>query len=128
MRVIGTTACLKSGLRSSSPSTALNTEMAGVISASQKKNAVPASASPMHTLPQVLPGISRRCASANSARIPPSPSLSARMMIVTYLRVTEIASAQKISDSTPSTEAASNLPAAFTASCMVYRGLVPMSP
>ena len=102
--------------------------MAGVISASQKKNAVPPSASPTHTLPQVLPGISRRCASANSARIPPSPSLSARMMIVTYLRETEIASAQKISDSTPSTAAASKVPASPTACCRAYNGLVPISP
>ena len=116
--VIGITACLKEGLRSSRPSTALNTEMAGVISASQKKNAVPASASPTATLAQVLPVISRRCASANSARIPPSPSLSARMMIVRYFRVTEIARLQKISDSTPSTAWRSK-PAAPTASCMV---------
>src|SRR5215469_3802789 len=126
--VMGTTACLRSGLSSSSPSTALSTEMAGVMSASQKKNAVPASASPTATFAQVLPGISRRCASANSARMPPSPSLSARMMTVTYLSVTEIVSAQKISDSTPRTAWVLKVPAAFTASCMVYSGLVPISP
>jgi len=50
------------------------------------------------------------------------------MMIVTYLSVTEMASAQKMSDSTPSTAWLSNLPASFTASCMVYSGLVPISP
>ena len=44
-----------------------------------------------------------RCASAISAMMPPSPSLSARMMIVTYFSVTTIISAQNTSDSTPST-------------------------
>ena len=39
--VIGITICLKPGSSTSRPSTALSTEMAGVISASQKKNAVP---------------------------------------------------------------------------------------
>ncbi len=44
-----------------------------------------------------------RCASAISAMMPPSPSLSARMMMVTYFSVTTIISAQKISDRMPST-------------------------
>jgi hypothetical protein len=44
-----------------------------------------------------------RCASAISAMMPPSPSLSARMMIVTYLIVTTIISAQNTSDRMPST-------------------------
>ncbi len=35
--------------------------------------------------------------------MPPSPSLSARMMNVRYFTVTTIASAQKMSDSTPRT-------------------------
>ena len=99
-----------------------------MISASQKKNAVPAIASPSATFAQVLPVISRRCASANSASIPPSPSLSARIMTVRYLSDTEMASAQKISDSTPSTASASNRPAASSADSMVYSGLVPISP
>jgi len=99
-----------------------------VISASQKKNAVPASASPTATLAQVLPVISRRCASANSARIPPSPSLSARMMTVRYFRVTEMARLQKISDSTPSTASVLKVPASRSDACMAYSGLVPMSP
>ncbi len=98
------------------------------MSASQKKKAVPASASPTATLAQVLPVIRRRCASANSARIPPSPSLSACMITVTYFRVTEIVRLQKISDSTPSTLSALKVPAASSADCIVYSGLVPMSP
>jgi hypothetical protein len=86
---------------SSRPSTALSTDTAGVMSASQKKSAVPASASPIKTCEPRAAGTSRRCASASSARMPPSPSLSARIMTTTYLSVTEIASAQKMSDSTP---------------------------
>ncbi|MNN00958.1 hypothetical protein D3C81_1135620 [compost metagenome] len=44
-----------------------------------------------------------RWASAISAMMPPSPSLSARMMMVTYLSVTTMFKAQNASDSTPST-------------------------
>ena len=42
-----------------------------------------------------------RCASAISARMPPSPRLSARMIKVTYLTVTISISDQKISDRMP---------------------------
>jgi hypothetical protein len=113
--VTGTTSALSFGSNSSRPSTALRTEIAGVISASQKKKAVPASASTTTTVVHALPATRRRWASANSARIPPSPSLSARIMIVTYLMVTDRVSAQKISDRTPSTTSASNLPASLIA-------------
>ncbi len=44
-----------------------------------------------------------RCASAASANVPPSPSLSARMMMETYLTVTTRMSAQKIMLSEPMT-------------------------
>ena len=98
------------------------------MSASQKKKAVPASARPTAILAQRLPMMSRRCASANSARIPPSPSLSARIITTRYLSVTEMASAQKISDSTPSTTSRSKPPAALRAVSSAYSGLVPMSP
>jgi hypothetical protein len=40
---------------------------------------------------------------ANSARLPPSPLLSARIMTKTYLIVTTSSIVQKISDSTPKT-------------------------
>jgi hypothetical protein len=46
------------------------------------------------------PAFSRR-SSAISDMIPPSPSLSARMISVTYLNVTMIVSAQKMSEMTP---------------------------
>jgi hypothetical protein len=49
-------------------------------------------------------------------------------MITTYFSVTEIASAQKMSDSTPSTAAVSGAPAALSDSSSAYSGLVPMSP
>ena len=124
----GITARSKPGSSSSSPSTAPNTEIAGVIRASQKKNAVPASANTITTRDHALPAMSPRLASANSARIPPSPSLSARMMTDTYFSVTEIARLQKMSDSTPSTASVSNAPAAFSDSSIAYNGLVPMSP
>jgi len=44
-----------------------------------------------------------RWVNAISAMMPPSPSLSARMMMVTYFSVTTRISAQNASDSTPST-------------------------
>ena len=72
--------------------------------------------------------LSCRCTSASSASTPPSPSLSARMMMTTYFSVTEIVSAQKMSDSTPRMLAASCEPAAFTDFSKAYSGLVPMSP
>jgi hypothetical protein len=42
-----------------------------------------------------------RLISASSARLPPSPLLSARMMMVTYFSVTTIIIDQKIRLSTP---------------------------
>ncbi len=116
--VTGTTPLFRPGFSTSRPSTAPSTEIAGVMSASQKKNAVPISAMATATRVHVLPVIRRRCASANKARMPPSPSLSARMMTVTYLRVTEMVRLQKISDSTPSTTSVSKLPAASSADCI----------
>ena len=44
-------------------------------------------------------------ASAMSAKVPPSPRLSARVRISTYFSVTTTISDQKISDRTPSTAA-----------------------
>ncbi len=127
-KVTGMMARSNCGLRTSSPSTALNTEIAGVISASQKKNAVPANASPIAIFDQALPVTRRRCARANSARMPPSESLSARIMMVTYLIVTDNVRHQKISDNTPNTPSASKRPVAFSDSSIAYSGLVPMSP
>src|SRR6185437_10678236 len=126
--VTGITYCAKPGLTSSRPSTALNTETAGVIRASQKKNAVPASANATTVVTHGPPPTNLRLARANSARIPPSPSLSARMMMVTYFNVTEMASAQKMSEHTPITASLSNGPALASDCSSAYSGLVPISP
>ena len=44
---------------------------------------------------------------ASSARLPPSPRLSARMMMATYFSVTSAMMVQKMSDSTPRMRAGS---------------------
>ena len=68
--------------------------------------------------------------SAVSARMPPSPRLSARMISVMYFSVTTITSAHTITDSTPSTlEGVNDNPyEPVNAVRSVYSGLVPMSP
>ena len=71
-----------------------------------------------------------RCASAISARMPPSPRLSARITRKTYFSVTMMISDQKISDSTPMISvcvvwAASNI---CRLALKAYSGLVPISP
>src|SRR5690606_22016725 len=62
--------------------------------------------------------------------IPPSPSLSARMMMVTYLSVTTTISDQNASDSTPSTVswALVRQQCGENTTLSVYSRLVPMSP
>ena len=68
--------------------------------------------------------------SASNARMPPSPSLSARSTSSTYLMVTTSVIAQKIIDSTLKTasgvEPSPCSPAML--SLKAYSGLVPMSP
>ena len=63
-------------------------------------------------------------------RMPPSPLLSARMMRTTYFSVTTTISAQKISDSRPSTLPSFRGIAWWPpkTSRTVYSGEVPMSP
>ena len=68
--------------------------------------------------------------------MPPSPSLSARMMKKMYLTVTTIVSAHTMSDSTPNTFSGVGVtldpdgPPGITRkhSFIAYSGLVPMSP
>ena len=68
--------------------------------------------------------------SAIKAMMPPSPRLSARMMIDTYFTETTMISAQKNAERLPSTLPSFSgigwLPA--KTSFMAYSGLVPMSP
>jgi hypothetical protein len=83
-----------------SPSTAESTEIAGVITLSPRNIAAP-------MMPRIMTNGARRPtarnASAIRASVPPSPLLSARSRISTYLTVTTRISAQRIIDSTPST-------------------------
>ena len=101
--VAGRTKCARPGATTPSPSTADSTEIAGVSTPSPKNSAVPK----MPRIPTAYESgaaIGRLfCTTAMSARMPPSPRLSARMMIATYLIVTTISSDQNTSDNTPST-------------------------
>ena len=68
---------------------------------------------------------------AISARIPPSPSLSARMMKRTNSTETISVTDQKTSEITPKTSASVALTAWWSAEktvCNAYSGEVPMSP
>jgi hypothetical protein len=69
-------------------------------------------------------------ASAISAMIPPSPSLSARMMRITYLSETTTINAQKMAEMPPTMfSISSGMPCAgLNVSLTAYNGLVPMSP
>jgi len=83
-----------------SPSTADSTEIAGVIMESPRNIEAPTTPSASSNQ---LRRPSARWPSAISDSVPPSPALSARKSSSTYLVVTTISSAHRISDSTPST-------------------------
>ena len=89
------------GAATSSPSTADSTEIAGVMTPSPKKIAVPKM--PTSIRRRRNAGRSRTAveASASIAIRPPSPLLSARRISTTYLTLTTTVSVQKIIDSTP---------------------------
>src|SRR3546814_992752 len=100
---IGTIQACSCGATTSRPSTADSTEIAGVITPSPKNSEAPKMPRMPTTYVDREPLRSVRWASVISAMMPPSPSLSARMMMVTYLTVTTIISDQNTSDSRPST-------------------------
>ena len=101
--VIGTIHACMRGATTSRPSIADSTVTAGVITPSPKNSDAPKMPR-MPTTYAVRESLGKqRWASAISAMMPPSPSLSARMMMVTYFTVTTSVSDQKIIDSTPST-------------------------
>ncbi len=92
------------GAATSRPSTAVRTEIAGVIMPSPYSNAVPnkpssTKAEPRLAVPNRVVGDAR----AVNARIPPSPALSARMTTTRYLIVTTMISDHNIVESTPIT-------------------------
>ena len=128
--VTGSTSAPKAGSSSSRPSTALNTEIAGVSMPSPKNSASPRTAAKVMMPFVVRDRPDARCANAASASTPPSPLLSARRMKTTYLIVTTTISDQKISDSDPNTASALGWlpPIASADRRRAYRGLVPMSP
>ena len=98
--VSGTTECSNAGVTSVSPSTADNTEIAGVMTASPKNMEAPTTPS-RNTSAVRRPNA--RVASAVNDRVPPSPLLSARSSRSTYLIATTTINAHTISESTPST-------------------------
>ena len=108
---IGTTYGVTIGDTMRSPSTALNTDIAGVIIASPKNRDAPAS--PTIKRP-VRNGPATGRARDRSAIVPPSPSLSALMTKTTYLIATTSMIAQKTSESTPNTAASEAPPAALS--------------
>ncbi len=98
--LIGRTYSLSPGAETSRPSTAERTEIAGVMTPSPKNKQAPA----MPTSPTVarMAGLTQtRWASAMSARMPPSPRLSARITSMTYFTVTIRISDQKIRERMP---------------------------
>ncbi len=102
--VMGTTQSLRSGSTVLRPSTEDSTEIAGVIMLSPKNSAAPkrpsnASISAVRRLRATF----QRRNMVMSAMMPPSPSLSARITSVMYVKVTMIMTDQKISDTTPYT-------------------------
>jgi hypothetical protein len=82
--VIGTTRLSSDGSTTLSPSTADSTEIAGVIMLSPKNSDAPKIPNAASTIAaRRPPGAPRRLISVISAMMPPSPSLSARMISVT---------------------------------------------
>ena len=91
----------KAVVATSNPSTALSTEMAGVIRPSPYSRAVPNTPSAM--MARFVPTGSPRAgiSSAVSARMPPSPWLSARITSIRYLTEMMTISAQNTTEATP---------------------------
>ncbi len=96
----GSTQSANAAEATSKPSTALSTEMAGVINPSPYNNAVPNT--PSITRPAICRLLRAVCiTSAVSAKIPPSPRLSARMTSARYLTEMITINAQKAMEATP---------------------------
>ncbi len=100
--LIGSTYCFSSGAVTSRPSTADSTEIAGVIKPSPKNRQAPMMPTSVSALRTPVP-TETRCASAISARMPPSPRLSACMISVTYFTVTMSTRDQKMRERMPRT-------------------------
>ena len=126
---IGRTYGAAFGVAISRPSIADSTEMAGVMMPSPKNRQAPAM--PIRDrMRRRLEPADTRWASAMSARMPPSPRLSARMTRSTYFTVTIRINDQKISDRMPMISV--SVIGKPWKSCRLvlnaYSGLVPISP
>jgi hypothetical protein len=98
--LIGKTQCSSAGVATARPSIAPSTEMAGVMMPSPYSSADPnnpAVTSSQRARRSFIPAGSR----ARSARMPPSPRLSARSMWATYLNEIRKLSDQKTSERIP---------------------------
>src|SRR5690242_11765 len=128
--VSGTTQCDSAGAATSRPSTADSTEIDGVITPSPKNSAAPSKAISTTSLRMRVDWPTARWASVISAMMPPSPLLSARITRLTYFTATTRISDQVTSERIPSTVAGRGCRpcSGRKVSCMVYSGLVPMSP
>ncbi len=103
--------------------------MAGVMTPSPKKMAVPKMPSSSRLSRSLGRSFTACEASASIAMSPPSPWLSARRISTTYFSETMTVSVQKTSDRMPSmlSGVSGTRPCAKT-SFSAYNGLVPMSP
>jgi len=101
--VIGLTQGVKPAPTTSRPSTALSTEIAGVMTPSPYSSVAPKMPMAISRRRLPVPAALQGRTSASRARIPPSPWLSARITTRTYLNAITISNDHTISDSTPST-------------------------
>src|SRR6185312_6947162 len=128
----GTTILPNTGVATRKPSIAPSTVIAGVMTPSPYNSAAPNNPSVMRTATGTMPTRPRspRWMSASSARMPPSPRLSARMMNDRYFTLTTSVSAHTTSDNAPYTlGAVGAIPLdGLKHSLIAYSGLVPMSP
>ena len=127
VQAIGTTNTSKSGWRARSPSAALTTEIAGVITPSPNSNAAPARTS--NNNHRLFTARGPDAVRASREKIPPSPWLSARVTTNRYLTLTTRVTAQNNNDKLPSTRVSSGASGTLARhSRIAYSGLVPMSP
>lgn len=83
------------------PSTAPRTDTAGVMIPSPPRRDAPKSPRRTRSIPERVFSAVRGSSSAMSAKVPPSPLLSARITNVRYLKTITSVSAQKKSDRMP---------------------------
>ena len=98
---IGIMNCFNAGVAISMPSTADNTEIAGVMTDSPISMQAPSIPRIIKTKYSFVPLLTERSAKAIKDKTPPSPLLSARITNKTYLKVTTKIKAQIIMEMTP---------------------------